>query len=70
MSHGEDHHHLNAVIWDGIILGQRIQISRPNDDGKHALYINGRPYAFMAPDYDQELVEDLIYDYIRARDGD
>jgi hypothetical protein len=61
---------LNAVIWDGIILGQRTQIGRLNDDGRHPLYLNGALYAFLPPDYDQDVVEDFIYDYIRARDGE
>jgi hypothetical protein len=61
---------LNAVVWDGIILGQRTQISRPNEDGRHALYLNGQVYAWLPADYDQEMVEDFIYDYIKARDGE
>jgi hypothetical protein len=63
-------HNLNAVVWDGIILGQRAQIGRANDDGRHALYLNGRVYAWLPPEYDQEMVEDFVYDYIRARDGE
>lgn len=63
-------HNLNAVIFDGVILGQRAQITRPNDDGLHALYLNGAVYAWLSPGFDQEQVEDLIYDYIRAREGE
>jgi hypothetical protein len=62
-------HNLNAVIFDGFILGQRTQISRPNDDGFHALVLNGEFYAWLPPGFDQQQVEDLIYDYIEARNG-
>ena len=62
-------HNLNAVIFDGFILGQRTQITRPNDDGLHVLVLNGQPYAWLPANFDQEQVEDLIYDYIQARDG-
>ncbi len=63
-------HNLNAIIFDGFILGQRTQITRPNDDGLHAVYLNGALYAWLPPDFQQEDVEDLIYDYIKARDGE
>jgi hypothetical protein len=63
-------HNLNAVEFDGVILGQRTQITRANDDGQHGLYLNGEFYAWLPPDYDQEQVEDLILDYWRARNGE
>jgi hypothetical protein len=63
-------HNLSAVQFDGFILGQRTQISRPNDDGQCALALNGALYAWLPSDYTQEQVEDFIYDYVRARDGD
>ena len=62
-------HNLSAVVFDGFILGQRTQISRPNDDGRHALYLNGHLYAWLSSDFTQEQVEDFIYDYLRAREG-
>ena len=63
-------HNLNAVRFDGFILGQRTQISRPNDDGQCALVLNGALYAWLPEEYTQEMVEDFIYDYVKARDGE
>jgi len=62
-------HDLSAVKFDGFILGQRTQISRANDDGQCALVLNGALYAWLDEAYTQEMVEDMIYDYVQARDG-
>jgi hypothetical protein len=63
-------HALGALEFDGFVLGQRTQISRANDDGQHALYLNGTLYAWLPANYSQELLEEFIYDYVRARDGE